>query len=179
MRITGGRLRGHRLPVQRGSSVRPTSDRVREALFSILGQDLTGCRILDVFGGSGVLAAEAVSRGADQALVFDRDPKAVQQCADLMNKLGISKVVRVRRGTVPNCLPLAGSYDIIFVDPPYKVDATATLERLAPLCGGVVVLEHRLESPRPKGLTLVDERSYGETRLSFFRREAAHQSNGS
>lgn len=132
-----------------------------------------------MFGGSGVLTAEAVSRGAEQALVFDRDSKAVRQCTDLMKQLGISRQVRVRRGTVPNCLPTAASYDIIFVDPPYKVDATATLERLADLCEGVVVLEHRLETPRPNGLTLVDERKYGETRLSFFRREAVPQSDGS
>ena len=90
-----------------------------------------------------------------------------------MKRLGIFGRVRVRRGTVPSCLPESGLYDVIFVDPPYKMDATRVLESLVGLCGGVIVLEHRLAAPEPKGLTLVDERSYGETRLSFFRAEAA------
>ncbi|MEC7240208.1 MAG: 16S rRNA (guanine(966)-N(2))-methyltransferase RsmD [Myxococcota bacterium] len=171
MRITGGRLRGQRLPLQRGSSVRPTSDRVREALFSIIGQDLTGCKVLDAFGGSGILTIEAISRGASRAVVFERDPRMVRQCADLMKRLGISDAVRVRRGVVPGCLPESGTFDLAFVDPPYAMDATGVLERIGPLCQGVIVLEHRGERPQPAGLTLVDGRSYGDTELSFFRAE--------
>lgn len=176
MRITGGKLRGHRLPLQKGGSVRPTSDRVREALFSILGQDLTDCKVLDVYGGSGVLAIEAVSRGAVRATVFDRDPKAVRQCMALVEKLRLRTQIRVRKGTVPKCLPTGSRFDLIFVDPPYTLDPLKVLEVLAPMCAGVLVLEHRDEAPEPKGLMRVDSRQYGDTTLSFYRETAALQS---
>ena len=110
-----------------------------------------------------------MSRGASRALVFDRDPKAVRQCSVLMSKLGISNEVRVRKGNVPKCLPESGAYDIVFVDPPYALDATSVLEAIGPICKGVIVLEHRSDSPTPNGLTRVDERQYGETKLSFYR----------
>ena len=100
--------------------------------------------------------------------MFDRDPKAVRQCSALMAKLGISSEVRVRKGTVPKCLPESGTYDIVFVDPPYTQDATKVLEAVGPLCSGVIVLEHREDPPSPEGLSRVDERRYGETRLSFY-----------
>ena len=149
--------------------MRPTSDRVREALFSILGQDLKGCRVLDVYGGSGILSFESLSRGAEFAVIFDRDKRAVRQCSEASEVFGLKDQVQIRRGIVPKCLPASGNYDLVFVDPPYADDASAVLLKLTPLLAGVLVLEHQGPTPESPGLVCVDHRQYGNSRLSFFR----------
>jgi 16S rRNA (guanine966-N2)-methyltransferase len=169
MRITGGLLRGRKLPLQKGEMVRPTSDRVREALFSILGQNMEGCKVLDVYGGSGILSFESLSRGAESAVIFDKDKRAVQQCSEVSAALGLTDRVKIRRGAVPKCLPVSGQFEIIFVDPPYTQDAGPVLIRLTPLLSGVLVLEHQNPAPESPGLLCVDQRQYGNTLLSFFR----------
>jgi 16S rRNA (guanine966-N2)-methyltransferase len=175
MRITGGHLRGRKLPHQMGGSVRPTSDRVREALFSILGEDLSGCKVLDVYGGSGVLSLEALSRGAETALLFDRDSRSIRQCRTLAVSLGLGRQLEIRRGIVPACLPTEGRFDLIFVDPPYSQDAGPVLTRLAPLLAGVLVVEHQGEVPECEHLECVDQRQYGGTKLSFFRQSRGRE----
>lgn|GEM_PF-4599040 len=149
--------------------MRPTSDRVREALFSILGQDLEGCTVLDVYAGSGVLSLEAVSRGAVHACCYDRDPKAVRQLQGLVRDFGVGEFFKVEKGTVPGCLPQEGSFDMIFLDPPYADDASGILSRVAGLLSGVLVLEHSSEAPEVQELERVDQRKYGGTKLSFYR----------
>ena len=175
MRITGGRFRGRQLPRQRGAQVRPTSDRVREALFSILGQDLDGCTVLDVYAGSGVLSLEAVSRGAVSACCYDRDARAVRQLRGLVQDFGVSEFFKVQKGIVPGCLPEEGSFDIVFLDPPYADDASGILSRVAGLLSGVLVLEHSNEAPEVQELERVDQREYGGTKLSFYRGRGAVQ----
>ena len=156
--------------------MRPTSDRVREALFSILGQDLTECSVLDAYAGSGILSFEALSRGASHAVLFDRDATAIRQCRETATELGLLEVVTLNRGRVPGCLPAEGAFDLIFVDPPYGKDVTEVLNALALLLVGVLVLEHEGEPPDPSGLTRVDSRQYGRTRLSLFRVKGADPS---
>jgi len=134
-----------------------------------LGQELSGCTVLDVYGGSGILAVEALSRGAETALLFDRDNRAVRQCKAMAKSFDLSGRFEIRRGVVPACLPTEGDFDLIFVDPPYSQDASAVLKRLAPLLAGVLVVEHQGDIPECEALKCVDQRQYGGTKLSFFR----------
>ncbi len=122
---------------------------------------------------------EALSRGAESALLFDRDIRAVRQCKTMAKIFGLSDRLDIRRGVVPACLPAEGRFDLIFVDPPYSQDASAVVKRLAPLLAGVLVVEHQGDVPVCEALECVDQRQYGGTKLSFFRGKDASQSPGS
>ena len=169
MRITGGQHRGRKLPTPpRG--VRPTTDRVREALFSILGQDLDGVHVLDAFAGSGVLSFEALSRGAASATLVEQNRATASWIKAQARTLGLD--VRVVVGRSPGRIP-PGSWDLAFVDPPYSVDPGPALEAVAPRVTGLVVVEHdpgRDSPPAPEGFTLDTARTYGSTALSLYRR---------
>lgn len=169
MRITGGALRGRIVPggVRRGT--RPTASRVREALFSILGQDLGGLSVLDAFGGTGLLSFEALSRGALSAYVIERDGGALRQLRRSAEALGLGERLTAVRGVVPGALP-ARRFDLILLDPPYAVDAAPVLRAVLPLVGDRLVLEHAAARPPPElgGLLLHSTRRYGDTALSFF-----------
>jgi 16S rRNA (guanine966-N2)-methyltransferase len=175
MRVVAGRLGGRRLQAPAGAGTRPTSDRVREALFSALGP-LDGERVLDLFAGSGALAIEALSRGAERAVLVERDPKAVAVIRRNLDDLGLAgEAVAVRRRDVLRALrdarEASESYDLVFIDPPYRLAAGLGPElalALAPVLalGARVVGEsdrrHALELP---GLTTTFERRYGDTLL--------------
>ena len=120
VRIIGGRLRRSRLRVATTPGLRPTPDRVRETVFNWLGQTLTGWRCLDLFAGSGVLGLEAASRGAAQVDLVERDPAAVQALRQACSSLPLDGV-RVHAGDALQFAARAatGSYDLVFVDPPY------------------------------------------------------------
>jgi 16S rRNA (guanine(966)-N(2))-methyltransferase RsmD len=183
MRITGGALRSRQLRAPRGDATRPTSDRVREALFSILG-DIVGVRVLDLYAGTGALALEALSRGAAHATLVEsgREPLAVLRAN--VAALGVESRVRVVAQAVERAAKALGEpaapFDLVFADPPYadvRGDAPAVraLAALAPTVmsdGGILVLEHaeRDEPPAIEGLGLEETRRYGDTSLSFYRR---------
>src|SRR5262249_14722455 len=120
-RIIAGAWRGRRLVVPAGRDVRPTSDRVREALFSILGP-LDGAAVLDLFAGSGALALEALSRGAARAPPVERAPAALKAISANLQALDADADVRDRdvRAFVRDASTAAGPYDLIFLDPPYR-----------------------------------------------------------
>ncbi len=168
MRITGGTLRGRRVsdPPRR---VRPTTDRVREALFSILGQDLEGVTVLDAFAGSGLLGFEALSRGADHATFVEQDRATASRLRGQARALGVERTSRVVVGRTPGRLP-AGSWDLVLLDPPYVLDPESTLEALAGRVRWQLVLEHgpEREAPTVAGFAPPDSRSYGSTVLSFY-----------
>lgn len=168
MKVTGGRLRGRTLPHAVPEGVRPTSARVREALFNILGQDLTGSSVLDAFGGSGMLALEAWSRGAEPVVVVELDGRAAQAIRTAAAKLGAS--LEVRQGKCPASAP-RGPFDLVLVDPPYAQDLAPILQGLAPRVAGCLVAEHRsrVTPPQVEGLELLRTRRYGDTSLSFYR----------
>lgn len=168
MRIIAGQWRGRRLVVPAGRDVRPTSDRVREALFSILGP-LDGAAVLDLFAGSGALALEALSRGAARATLVERAPAALVAIAANVQALRADVDLRRRdvRAFVRDASRAGGPYDLVFLDPPYR-DATGLGPQLdlPPLLatGARVVSESDRREPLAlPGLEVADERRYGDT----------------
>ncbi len=187
MRIIAGAARGRRLRPVRGQEVRPTGDRVREALFSILAQRPVGARVLDLFAGTGALGIEAISRGAARATFVESDAEAARTIYENLEHCGLLDRGRILVRRVEEFLasPHAEDtgYDLVFVDPPYASDLAArTLTALAPPLlapSALVVVEHaaRGELPAAAGaLALADRRRYGQTRLSLYRLEASPSS---
>jgi 16S rRNA (guanine966-N2)-methyltransferase len=175
MRVVAGRLGGRRLHAPVGESTRPTSDRVREALFSALGP-LDGERVLDLFAGSGALAIEALSRGAGHAVLVERDPRAVSVIRRNLGELRVGdEEADVRRRDALRALRDARetgeSYDLVFIDPPYRLAAGLGPE-LADALAPVLAPDARVigESDRRTplelpGLATAFERRYGDTLL--------------
>jgi 16S rRNA (guanine966-N2)-methyltransferase len=169
LRITGGRARGRVLREPIGTGVRPTTDRVREALFSMLGQDLAGQSVLDAFGGSGIVALEAWSRGA-RVTVVERDRRALAALRRRGDELGADWTVRA--GDVLRLAADLGRFEGVFVDPPYDDDIGAVLAVLAPLATEWLVAEVRAGAEPPEaagGLILDRARDYGSTALWVYR----------
>jgi 16S rRNA (guanine(966)-N(2))-methyltransferase RsmD len=186
MRITGGRWRSRALEAPRGTATRPTSDRVREALFSMLASDglIAGdeggeaARVLDLYAGTGALAFEALSRGASQAVVVEQGRDAVAVIRKNARALGADAQLVVFDTKVERALPkIEGPFAVVFLDPPYAdVRAagfagilTSVAVLVAP--GGALVLEHASSDAAPtiSGLDLDRSRRYGDTTLSLYR----------
>ena len=171
MRVIAGRYRGRRLQAPPGATTRPSSDRVREALFSVLGDRVEGARVLDLFAGSGALGIEALSRGAAQASFVDSAPAAIRAVRANLEALGAT--ADVRRADARRFLGGASSavrqYDLVFLDPPYRDGPQLARELSAPLAallapGGVVVSESDRRAPLDlPDLAHTDERRYGDT----------------
>lgn len=169
MRVIAGQLGGRRLlaggRAHRG--LRPTSERVREAVFSILG-DLEGMRVLDLFAGTGALGIEAISRGAAAATFVDRDVGLVEAN---VGELGIAEACEVVRRDVRSFLrDDRGAYDLVFCDPPYKLARRLgdELDKLLPprlAEGSRVILESDSGEGLALSLPLLDERRYGATAI--------------
>ena len=183
-RIIAGAAGGLALASVPGDATRPTTDRVKEALFSRLESYdvLAGARVLDLFAGSGALGVEAASRGARAVVLVEQAPKAVAVCqanAGTVNRALGRDSVSVRRGGVDGFLEAEAAagrgWDVAFLDPPYPLGEdglAATLGRLAPLLEpeAVVVVERSTRSPEPRwpdGMRRFAERKYGETTLWF------------
>ncbi|MEJ2860602.1 16S rRNA (guanine(966)-N(2))-methyltransferase RsmD [Actinomycetospora flava] len=170
-RIIGGTAGGRQIAVP-PTGTRPTSDRVREALFSALDARgvIEDAEVLDLFAGSGALGIEALSRGASTAILVERDPRA---CAVIQSNVGVAGVqgALVRRSAVDAYLRKApGPVDLVFVDPPYADAVDGVLARLPRWTrrDAVVVVERDSRSPAPawpEGLEPEDPRTYGETTL--------------
>jgi 16S rRNA (guanine966-N2)-methyltransferase len=170
VRVVAGRFGGRSLLAPRGRATRPTSDRVREALFSILGDAVAGARVLDLFAGSGALAIEALSRGASEAVLVDSSAAAV--AAIRRNLAGVDAEAQVRRQDALAYLRGASrdarQYDLVFLDPPYRHASALGRElsvALAPLLApeARVVAESDRRAPLELDLDLLDERHYGDT----------------
>ena len=170
MRVVAGELRGRRLKAPSGTAVRPTSDRAREALFSILG-DVSGADVCDLFCGTGALGIEALSRGARHAVMVDDDTSPVQANVD---SLGISdRVDVVRRDAFTYLGAATDTFDLILCDPPYTLAARVArdLEKLVPARlreGGRLVTESSSRSPIELNLKLDEDRVYGEASLRIW-----------
>lgn len=124
VRIIGGRWRGTRLPLADAPGLRPTSDRARETLFNWLQPVLPGARVLDLFAGSGALGLEALSRGAAEALLVERDPHLARGLEETLQRLDAGAAARVVRADALQFLaaPLHGRFNLVFVDPPFDAD---------------------------------------------------------
>lgn len=180
MRIIAGRLRGRRLESPRGRGVRPTSDRIRESMFDLLGPGIEGLRVLDLFAGSGALGIEALSRGAGQALFVERDRQALALLRRNLAACRLEGDARVVAGEVRAFLAAdrpGSPFDLVLADPPYRrgwpaviVELLARGGWLGP--GGRLVLEAEsgAEVPGQEGpLALEKSRRYGNTAVHVYR----------
>ena len=170
--MVAGAYGGRRLHAPRGDRTRPTADKVREALFSILGP-VEGLRVLDLFAGSGALGIEALSRGAAAATFVDSSPKAVSAVRRNLEEMGAEGEV-VRRDVLRWLASAGGPYDLVFADPPYDLAARVAgplTQRLPFLLSpeARIVTESDKRSPLELGLPLVTERTYGDTRIAVHR----------
>lgn len=177
LRVTGGEHRGRRLRSPR-SGVRPTSDRVREALFARLG-DPGGAAVLDLYAGTGALGIEALSRGAASLVSVERSRPAAAVITANLEALGLESVSRVVIGEVRDALRRLGRsgarFDLVFLDPPYAAGEAAgalyaLVESSVLAPGATVVLERGRSHPVAQvvGLELLDERTYGDTVITRF-----------
>jgi 16S rRNA (guanine966-N2)-methyltransferase len=180
MRVISGRLGGRRLKAPGGRVTRPTSDRVREALFGMLGE-LEGAAVLDVFAGAGALGIEALSRGATGAVFIERDPGAVRVLKDNLAALGLDPAqAQVRRADALRALRAARAreetYDLHFIDPPYgqarewgpKLSAVVP-SLLRPAAR--IVVESDRRAPLELQTELERERRYGDTLIRIHRNQ--------
>jgi 16S rRNA (guanine(966)-N(2))-methyltransferase RsmD len=182
MRVIGGNARGRRLKAPKGQITRPTAARVKEALFNILPHDLSGARVLDLFAGTGNLTIEALSRGAAAATLVDSSFEAGKTIRENLRRLHLADRTRVWIMPATRALRLLArhgdSFDMIFLDPPYDrrwIDRTLEIiarERLLRE-SGMVIAEHSIREnveQRYDPLALHDQRRYGSTLISFFKR---------
>jgi len=177
MRIIAGEARGRRITVPPGDDIRPTSDRVREALFSMLSPRLQGARFLDLFAGSGANGLEAMSRGASRAVLVDNDRKSLAVIRQNVASTRLTGDIRCLQVVLPGGLTqVGGPFDIIFADPPYAFEHYDALLRALSDPSilaeeGVIYLEHARTTALPEavgGLERTRERRYGLTVLSAY-----------
>jgi 16S rRNA (guanine966-N2)-methyltransferase len=182
MRVTGGTLRGRPLAMPDGLAVRPTSDKVRQAIFNMLAHHdfgnfaLEGARVIDLFAGTGALGVEALSRGARYALFVDEAAESRALVRRNIEAFSLTGVTKIWRRSATDLGTLSGeAFDLAFLDAPYRTGLTeralASLKAggwLKP--GAVVVAETAADEniPPADDYRLVDRRTYGETALSFF-----------
>jgi 16S rRNA (guanine966-N2)-methyltransferase len=171
MRIVAGTLGGRRLKAPPGRGTRPTSDRVREALFSILG-DIEDANVLDLFAGSGALGIEALSRGAGKAVFVDTDARAISTIEANLHALDLAAPVHRRDALVYLDNASEAPFDLVFLDPPYS-SASELAGPLSERLPTVLTEDARIVSESDKRhpllltLPLLDERVYGDTRIAI------------
>ena len=179
-RIIAGRAGGRTIATPRGAATRPTTDRVREAVFSRIESllHLDGAHVLDLYAGSGALGLETLSRGAARLLAVEKHRATAALVTRNARDLGMDDLVEVRTGAVEQVLAAGNpgdTFDLALLDPPYPLSETDLTAALAALAGGgwltddaLVVVERSARSPRPTwpgGLTHLDTRTYGETAI--------------
>jgi len=185
MRVISGKAKGRRLVAPKGGAIRPTADRIKESLFNILPRDFSGMKILELFAGTGNISIEALSRGAESALLVDASDRSARIIRENLRRLELTDraqmwVMPVRRAL--NAVGRQGSkFDVIFLDPPYdqklvgrSLELIASVDPIYPT--GLVVAEHSVRETLKTSygsLSLNDQRRYGDTLLSFFRHAAA------
>lgn len=176
MRIIAGEHRGRRLFAPEGDETRPTSDKVREALFNIIRDDVFEAQVLDLFAGSGALALEALSRGARSAVLCDKSKKAASAIRRNIDLMRCGDRVRLVCGDWHSAL--AGSFTLVFLDPPYRMNEVYVQAAEALISGGhlapgaLVVMEHASDvtiDGLPEPLVVTDVRRYRDTSLTFVR----------
>ncbi len=178
MRIVAGSARGRRLMAPAGARTRPTSDKVRAAVFNVLGQFFDGGEVLDLYAGTGAMALEALSRGCRRAVCVESERVAAEAIERNAAACGFADRVEVRREAVAVALRRLprNHFALAFIDPPYAEGPGPALGELSPLLavGAAVVAEHdrrRAPADRYGPLALVDRREYGDTGISIYRRE--------
>ena len=174
MRVIAGSKKGMRITAPPGEETRPTTDKVREAIFGSIQFDISGARVLDLFAGSGAMGVEALSRGADECVFCDVSKAAAKVVSQ--NAAPFEGSYTLVHGDFERALELSGQYDFIFLDPPYKsgfyeraINRIMELDKLKP--NGKLIVEH--DTPLPKvqrGLKTLREKKYGKTLVTFLGR---------
>lgn len=182
MRITGGKAKGRILASLKGSRIRPTSDRVREAIFSLIGQDTTGLHVLDLFAGTGSLGIEAISRGAFEALFVDNLFQSIKLIEKNLRLCGFESVGSVLKKDLSKGFSGASplmkeKFDLVFIDPPYRKklipQVITELSVRDTLSSSAIVVAETLKvdtMPCTLGeLFLDNSKTYGQTKISIYR----------
>ena len=176
MRVTGGTGRGRKLKVPAGG-VRPTSDKVKQALFNIMGERVPGSAFLDLFAGAGGIGIEALSRGAERVVFVDASRASLDIIRHNVDLSGFGERAQVVSSKAEAYLKKAAEqFDSVFLDPPYAAELKPLLERIAEAGvlkpDALVIAEHFKKQPSPEKagtLTLYREARYGDTVLAFYR----------
>lgn len=178
MRVIAGEAKGRRLKLPKSRDVRPSSDRLKEAMFASLGARVEESRVLDLFAGSGALGIEALSRGAVSAVFVERDRKTAALIEDNLQSTGFAGRGEVIASDVYSYLENEASpqFDVVLIDPPYDLGLpSGVLELLAKRTllaeGAVVVVEaatRKLPFPAPAGFELTSQKSYGDSSVLYF-----------
>lgn len=182
MRIIAGSARGTQLLAPRGMDTRPTQDKVKESLFSMIQWDLPDASVLDLFAGSGALALESLSRGAAEAVLVDKSRDALDCIRKNISKLRMQEKTTLLacdwEQALTKCAALGKTFDLVFLDPPYRMTELGDMCRkmlemglLSP--GALLVLEHRtgIEPAMDRCFVPEKRRTYGETEIHFYRLE--------
>ncbi|MCL6558668.1 MAG: 16S rRNA (guanine(966)-N(2))-methyltransferase RsmD [Firmicutes bacterium] len=185
LRVIAGTAKKRQLKVPKGLDVRPTSDRVKEALFNILGSFIPGCRFLDLFAGTGNVGIEALSRGAGSAVFVEINRRNIRIIKENLAATGLESKARLLNLDACDALSLLGregqTFDIVFLDPPYlknfEYDILAGIAGYSLLePGGKVIIESSKKDRLPleiEGLKVIRQERYGDTMLSFYNNEPA------
>ena len=179
MRIISGTSKGKKLRSLRGQAIRPTSDRVKESIFNILGQEVDGKYVLDLFAGTGNLGIEALSRGATRTVFVEKERSAVDLIKENLSHCGFEDRVHIMTGEVERAIRLLHRkgevFDFIFMDPPYRrglVQKTLGILQAEPLHheDSILVIEHDRREPLSESMeewVLLRKRRFGDTVVSF------------
>jgi len=183
MRIVAGSARGRPIqgPGPKSKDIRPTADRVRETIFNVLGQWMDGLTVLDLYAGTGALALEALSRGAERAVLVDSGREALTLCRENAAALGFEAKVRILAMPVARAVEALAKegavFDLVFADPPYAAKAVEEILAAAEgkkllAAAGTLVVEHDKREAAPEksgGLSRIDQRQFGDTLVTLYR----------
>jgi 16S rRNA (guanine966-N2)-methyltransferase len=184
MRITGGELNGRVLGTLSGMDIRPTSSKVRQAVFNIIGNDIDGLHVMDLFAGTGIMGIEALSRGAEWVIFFDNSTRSVELIRKNLELCGLSNRGFVVKGDIKNSIPpheklKKGVIDLAFIDPPYGRELIpglleAIVKRGVMSDNGIIVTESKRDKVLPLNageFILSKTRIYGETKIDIYERQ--------
>ncbi|TVX94028.1 16S rRNA (guanine(966)-N(2))-methyltransferase RsmD [Paenibacillus agilis] len=187
MRVISGTARGRSLKAVPGMNTRPTTDKVKEALFSMIGPYFDGGTVLDLFAGTGGLGIEALSRGIDHAVFIDMDPKAIETIKHNVNAARVAEKAEIFRNDAKRALKAMAKrdmkFDLVFMDPPYRMtDAdemlTTMLEQEMLSEHAIIVIEHDSNHTYPEhigSMTCFRNAKYGEIALSLYKKKQDEQ----
>ncbi len=182
MRIIGGKLRGRKIEQPELDSVRPTKDRIRQAVFNVIAAAVPGTSVLDVFAGSGAYGLEALSRGAERAVFVEKDPRCARVISENIRALGLEDASEVATRDAFEYLKKAHEggdrFDLVFADPPYNIDAAKNF--LININhydivnhSGLLVVEHGTPEALPDAegfFTLLKRKAYADISVSFYQK---------